>query len=149
MCIQIIFQQTFGECYESRQQGPAAAGRSKQAGPAGSATGRKAGAADAAARPEARPRCEQELNSREPRRIAGFLVSDRSSSSSPGHRNRTAVMAPQIALIEDGPGSYRFTFASARGEISGRVTVGIEGPPDKRSNADREQAAKNQILALS
>jgi hypothetical protein len=29
------------------------------------------------------------------------------------------------------------------------VTVGIEGPPDKRSVADREQAAKNQILALS
>jgi hypothetical protein len=59
------------------------------------------------------------------------------------------MMAPQIALVEDGPGSYRFTFASARGEMSGRVSVGIEGPPDKRSVADREQAAKNQILALS
>jgi len=58
-------------------------------------------------------------------------------------------MAMQIALVEDGPGSYRFTFASTRGELSGRVTVGIEGPPDKRSNEDREQAAKNQILALS
>lgn len=55
----------------------------------------------------------------------------------------------QIALVEDGPGSYRFTFASARGELSGRVTVGIEGPPDRRSDEDREQAAKNQILALS
>jgi hypothetical protein len=58
-------------------------------------------------------------------------------------------METQIALVEDGPGSYRFTFASKRGEISGRVNVGIEGPPDKRSLADREQAAMNQILALS
>jgi hypothetical protein len=38
---------------------------------------------------------------------------------------------------------------SSRGELSGRVTVGVEGPPDRRSDADREQAAKNQILALS
>jgi hypothetical protein len=58
-------------------------------------------------------------------------------------------MTTQIALVEDGPGSYRFTFASRRGELSGRVNVGIEGPPDKRSPEDREQAAKNQILALS
>jgi hypothetical protein len=58
-------------------------------------------------------------------------------------------MATRIALVEDGPGSYRFTFASSRGELSGRVNVGIEGPPDKRSPEDREQAAKNQILALS
>jgi hypothetical protein len=57
-------------------------------------------------------------------------------------------MAPQIALMEDGPGSYRFTFASARGEMSGRVTVGIERPPDKRSVADREQAAKNQTGSI-
>lgn len=55
----------------------------------------------------------------------------------------------QIALVEDGPGSYRFTFVSKRGELSGRVTVGVEGPPDRRSDDDREQAAKNQILALS
>jgi hypothetical protein len=58
-------------------------------------------------------------------------------------------MTAEIALVEDGPGSYRFTFASKRGEMSGRVTVAIEGPPDKRSLEDREQAAKNQILALS
>lgn len=58
-------------------------------------------------------------------------------------------MAEKVALIEDGPGSYRFTFISRRGELSGRVSVGIEGPPDKRSYDDREQAAKNQILALS
>jgi hypothetical protein len=58
-------------------------------------------------------------------------------------------MATEIALVEDGPGSYKFTFASKRGEISGRVAVGIEGPPDRRSEDDREQAAKNQILALS
>ena len=55
----------------------------------------------------------------------------------------------QIALVEDGPGSYRFTFVSKRGEISSRVTVGVEGPPDRRLDDDREQAAKNQILALS
>jgi hypothetical protein len=58
-------------------------------------------------------------------------------------------MAGHVALIEDGPGSYRFTFGSTRGELSGRVTVGIEGPPDQRSCEDKEQAAKNQILALS
>ena len=58
-------------------------------------------------------------------------------------------MAAQIALVEDGPGSYKFTFASARGELSGRVAVGIEGPPDRRSYEDKEQAARNQILALA
>jgi len=58
-------------------------------------------------------------------------------------------MARQIAIVEDGPGSYRFTFSSPRGELSGRVNVGVEGPPDRRSDADKEQAAKNQILALS
>ncbi|MBV8969384.1 MAG: hypothetical protein JO331_10045 [Verrucomicrobia bacterium] len=59
-------------------------------------------------------------------------------------------MAPDsLVLDSDGPGSYRFTFASQRGEVSGRVTVGTEGPPDHRSEADQEQAAKNQILALS
>jgi len=61
----------------------------------------------------------------------------------------TLAVAAQIALLEDGPGSYRFTFGSPRGKLSGRVTVGIEGPPDRRSYQDREQAAKNQILALS
>ena len=58
-------------------------------------------------------------------------------------------MTFQIALVEDGPGSYRFRFASKRGELSGRVTVGTEGPPDRRSDADRKQAARNQILAMS
>jgi hypothetical protein len=58
-------------------------------------------------------------------------------------------VALRIALVEDGPGSYRFSFTSKRGELSGRVTVGIEGPPDRRSDADREQAARNQILAIS
>jgi hypothetical protein len=58
-------------------------------------------------------------------------------------------MATQISLVEDGPGSYRFTFSTGRGEFSGRVNVGVEGPPDRRSQQDREQAAWNQILALS
>jgi len=58
-------------------------------------------------------------------------------------------MTTPITLVEDGPGSYRFTFASKRGEVSGRVTVGIEGPPDRRSDYDRDQAARNQIMALS
>jgi len=59
-------------------------------------------------------------------------------------------MAPDSIVLEiDGCGSYKFTFSSQRGEISGRVTVGTEGPPDRRSEADQEQAAKNQILALS
>jgi hypothetical protein len=58
-------------------------------------------------------------------------------------------MASHIALVGDGPGSYRFTFASKRGELSGRVMVGIEGPPDRRSDYDRERAARNHIMALS
>ncbi len=58
-------------------------------------------------------------------------------------------MAFRVALVEDGPASYRFTFTSKRGEFSSRVTVGTEGPPDRRSDTDREQAARNQILAMS
>jgi hypothetical protein len=54
-----------------------------------------------------------------------------------------------ILLQQDGRGSFTFAFSSARGEMSGRVNVGTEGPPDKRSTADQEQAAKNQILALA
>jgi hypothetical protein len=54
-----------------------------------------------------------------------------------------------ILLEPDGPGSFTFTFSSSRGEMSGRVNVGTEGPPDRRSTSDQEQAAKNQILALS
>ena len=54
-----------------------------------------------------------------------------------------------ILLEADGRGSFTFTFSSSRGEMSGRVNVGIEGPPDRRSITDREQAAKNQILALA
>lgn len=55
----------------------------------------------------------------------------------------------RIVLERDGPGSFRFKFQTARGEITGRVRVGLEGPPDNRSGADQEQAALNQILALS
>lgn len=54
-----------------------------------------------------------------------------------------------IHLEQDGPGSFKFSFFSRRGELYGRVDVGTEGPPDKRSNEDREQAARNQVLALS
>ena len=54
-----------------------------------------------------------------------------------------------INLEADGRGSFTFTFSSARGELSGRVNVGTEGPPDRRSTPDKEQAAKNQILALA
>jgi hypothetical protein len=59
------------------------------------------------------------------------------------------VIHHSIVLEPDGPGSYKFKFATERGEISGRVRVGLEGPPDNRSEADQEQAALNQILALS
>jgi hypothetical protein len=54
-----------------------------------------------------------------------------------------------ILLEPDGSGSFRFTFSSPRGEVSGRVNVGTEGPPDRRSSEDKEQAARNQILALA
>jgi hypothetical protein len=54
-----------------------------------------------------------------------------------------------VLLEPDGRGSFTFTFSSPRGEVSGRVNVGTEGPPDRRSLPDKEQAAKNQILALA
>jgi hypothetical protein len=54
-----------------------------------------------------------------------------------------------IRLEPDGRGSFTFTFSSPRGEMSGRVNVGTEGPPDRRSMADQEQAARNQILGLA
>ena len=54
-----------------------------------------------------------------------------------------------VLLEADARGSFTFTFSSSRGEMSGRVNVGTEGLPDRRSIADREQAAKNQILALA
>jgi hypothetical protein len=55
----------------------------------------------------------------------------------------------RIVLEQDGPGSYKFSFVTERGELSGHVRVALEGPPDKRTEADQEQAALNQILALS
>jgi len=60
-----------------------------------------------------------------------------------------SVTHHRIVLESDGPGSYKFKFVTERGEMSGRVRVGLEGPPDNRSGADQEQAALNQILALS
>ena len=54
-----------------------------------------------------------------------------------------------IVLAPDGRGSFTFTFSSPRGEMSGRVNVATEGPPDRRTSSDKEQAAKNQILALA
>jgi hypothetical protein len=53
-----------------------------------------------------------------------------------------------ILLKADGCGSFTFRFSSSREDMSGRVH-GTEGPPDRRSIADQEQAAKNQILALA
>jgi len=50
-----------------------------------------------------------------------------------------------ILLEADGRGSFIFTFSSSRGEMSGRVNVGTEGPPDRRSIADQEQAAKTRF----
>jgi hypothetical protein len=59
------------------------------------------------------------------------------------------VTRHSIVLEPDGPGSYKLKFATGRGEVSGRVRVGVEGPPDNRSEADQELAALNQIRALS
>ena len=54
-----------------------------------------------------------------------------------------------VVLEPDGRGAFTFKSCSPRGEISGRVNVGTEGPPDRRSTPDKEQAAKNQILGLA
>jgi hypothetical protein len=66
-----------------------------------------------------------------------------------GQRKVGVLSVDTIFLEEDGRGSFKFTFSSSRGGMSGRVNVGTEGPPDRRSTADKEQAAKNQILALA
>jgi hypothetical protein len=58
------------------------------------------------------------------------------------------MIPDSIVLEPDDRGSYTFTFSSERGEVSDRVTVGTEEPPERRSKADQEQAAKNQILQL-
>ena len=44
-----------------------------------------------------------------------------------------------IVLEPDGRGSFTFTFSSPRGEMSGRVNGGTEGPPDRRSTADKKE----------
>jgi hypothetical protein len=60
------------------------------------------------------------------------------------------MIPDSIVLEPDGRGSYTFTFSSERGEVSGRVTVGTEGPPERRSCGTRpergeaeEEAGKN------
>ena len=73
-----------------------------------------------------------------------------SATSRADVRRKQGVCSVDAILLEaDGRGSFTFTFSSSRGELSGRVNVGTEGPPDRRSTADKEQAAKNQILALA
>lgn len=54
-----------------------------------------------------------------------------------------------IVLEVDGPGSYKFRFMSPSGELFGRVTVAMEGPPDYRPIADQESAARKRIAALA
>jgi hypothetical protein len=72
------------------------------------------------------------------------------TASKKRRRSATGVWSLDSMHLEaDGRGSFAFTFSSARGEMSGRVNVGTEGPPDRRSISDKEQAAKNQILALA
>jgi hypothetical protein len=82
-------------------------------------------------------------------RVVEVLMPRRRQFMHSSHNEERAMAADSIVLEPDGRGSYRFTFSSPRGEVSGRVSVGTEGPPDRRSEADQEQAAKNQILALS
>lgn len=55
----------------------------------------------------------------------------------------------EIVLEVDGPGSYKFRFHSQTGELFGRVTVAMEGPPDDRPIAVQENAARNRIAALA
>jgi hypothetical protein len=48
---------------------------------------------------------------------------------------RAAIAAAAQIKHTTGPGSYKLKFATERGEISG-VRVGLEGPPDNRSEAE-------------
>ena len=86
----------------------------------------------------------------ETRRNAVDRKPNSSATSRADVRRKEGVCSVDAILLEaDGRGSFTFTFSSSRGELSGRVNVGTEGPPDRRSTADKEQAAKNQILALA
>ena len=78
-----------------------------------------------------------------------YPLTTRCESSQREQGRSSFVIHQGITLEPDGPGSYKFKFATGRGEISERVRVGQEGPPDNRSEADQQQAALNQILALS
>ena len=63
-------------------------------------------------------------------------------------------MVPKIALVEDGPGSYRFTFATTRGEMSGRDYVSLSlaapefGPRRLYANLGRAAGQDDDAFAI-
>lgn len=81
----------------------------------------------------------------ETRRNAVDRKPNSSATSRADVRRKDGVCSVDAILLEaDGRGSFTFTFSSSRGELSGRVNVGTEGPPDRRSTADKDQPGSSQ-----
>ena len=56
----------------------------------------------------------------------------------------------EIALepVRGHPSAFQFSFTTHDGEISGRITVAIEGKPETRSNEEKMRAAKIKVEHL-
>jgi hypothetical protein len=50
----------------------------------------------------------------------------------------------ELIMEPDGEGSFKFTFVSDRRELAGRVGMGVEGPPDRRSKEDNERCGRHR-----
>jgi len=48
----------------------------------------------------------------------------------------------ELILEPEGEGSFKFTFVSDRRALAGRVGMGVEGPPDRRSKEDNGRRRK-------
>lgn len=53
-------------------------------------------------------------------------------------------------IITEGSGVFRFNFETANGVIKGHISVRrVGGPPDTRVKAERKEAFKQKLRALS
>src|SRR6266849_4698268 len=60
----------------------------------------------------------------------------------PPFRGASRMAENELILEPDGEGSFKFTFVSDRRALAGRVGMGVEGPPDRRSKEDNGRRRK-------